>query len=150
MLIFNKVYALLVYFCVQLLLGTAGVSGILQGAAQCNSMSLIQVAGMHWPGGSIMCVFDCHALSVMGPIICDAGAGEEELLLDALSVCGTPLAILSQTLAPAALLDLGLLPEEVALEPVSAPYKYMLVCRVRGVPLVPERPCASLLVHPQW
>ena len=54
--------------------------------------------------------------------------------MDALSVCGTPLAILSQTLAPAALLNLDLLPEEVALEPVSAPYKYMLACKVRGVP----------------
>ena len=33
-------------------------------------------------------------------------------------------------IAPAALLDLELLPEEVMLEPISAPYKYLLVCKV--------------------
>ena len=59
-----------------------------------------------------------------------AEATQEELLLDALSICGTPLAVLGQMLAPAALLDLDLLPEEVALEPVSPPYKYLLVCKV--------------------
>ncbi len=59
-----------------------------------------------------------------------AEANQEELLLDALSICGTPLAVLGQMLAPAALLDLDLLPEEVALEPVSPPYKYQLVCKV--------------------
>ena len=63
MLVFDKVYTLLVLPCVQLLLGTAGVSGISQVAAQCNSVSLIEVAGMHWPGGSIMCIFYCHTLS---------------------------------------------------------------------------------------
>ena len=123
------------------------MSGMLQVAAQGNkmfAMSMQACFGLE----DASCAL-CHALSVKGPILCKAGAGEEELFLDALSVCGTPLAILSQTLAPAALLDLGLLPEEVALEPVSAPYKYMLACKVRGT-LEAGRPCASLLVHPLW
>lgn len=60
-----------------------------------------------------------------------ADAGEEELFLDALSICGMPLAVVGQMLAPAALLELGLLPEEVALQPVSPPYKYLLACKVR-------------------
>ncbi|BDA50233.1 probable mediator of RNA polymerase II transcription subunit 14 at N-terminal half [Coccomyxa sp. Obi] len=55
-----------------------------------------------------------------------ADAGEEELLLDALSVCGCALAALAAALAPEALLDAGLLPEEVFLEPVVAPYKLRL------------------------
>ncbi|CAL8465259.1 g4794 [Coccomyxa elongata] len=55
-----------------------------------------------------------------------ADAGEEELLLDALSVCGCALAALAAALAPDALLDAGLLPEEVSLEPVAAPYKLRL------------------------
>ena len=59
-----------------------------------------------------------------------AEADQEELFLDALSICGTPLAILGQMVAPAALLDLELLPEEATLEPVSPPYKYLLVCKV--------------------
>jgi len=33
-------------------------------------------------------------------------------------------------MAPAALLDLELLPEEVTLEPIRPPYKYLLVCKV--------------------
>jgi len=59
-----------------------------------------------------------------------AEAAQEELFLDALSICGTPLAILGQVMAPAALLDLELLPEEVTLEPIRPPYKYLLVCKV--------------------
>lgn len=55
-----------------------------------------------------------------------ADAGEEELLLDALSVCGCALAALAAALAPDALLDAGLLPEEVSLESVVAPYKMRL------------------------
>ena len=66
----------------------------------------------------------------IGSVMC-AEARQEELLLDALSICGMPLAVLGQMLAPAALLGLELLPEEVSLEPLSAPYKYLLVCKVR-------------------
>ena len=60
-----------------------------------------------------------------------AEANQEELLLDALSICGMPLAILGQMLAPATLLSLNLLPEEGSLEPVSPPHKYLLACKVR-------------------
>ena len=69
-----------------------------------------------------------HARS--GALSAHADAGEEELFLDALSICALPLAVLGRTLAPAALLDMELLPEEVALQAVSPPYKYLLACKV--------------------
>lgn len=55
-----------------------------------------------------------------------ADAGEEELLLDALSVCSCALAVLAAELSAAALLEAGLLPEEVSLRAVIAPYKLRL------------------------
>ncbi len=55
-----------------------------------------------------------------------ADAGEEELLLDALSVCGCALATLAAELAPEALLNAGLLPEEVSMDAAIAPYKLRL------------------------
>ena len=69
-----------------------------------------------------------HARS--GALSAHADAGEEELFLDALSICALPLAVLGRALAPAALLDMELLPEEVALQAVSPPYKYLLACKV--------------------
>ena len=74
--------------------------------------------------------------------------------MDALSICGTPLAVLGQVLAPAALLDLDLLPEEVALEPISPPYKYLLVCKVhqrcpKYLAQMPVRHQISCCRHPK-
>jgi hypothetical protein len=61
------------------------------------------------------------------------------MLLDALSVCGCALAQLGAALTPKAVLDAGLLPEEVSLEAPFAPYKLRLrivrvshVCRRGG------------------
>ena len=67
----------------------------------------------------IMMVSCLYALSI-------TDAGEEGLLLDALSICGAALACLGALLAPAALLDAGLLPEEVSLEAVHPPYHLRL------------------------
>ena len=47
-------------------------------------------------------------------------------MLDALSVCGCALVVLAAELAPGALLDAGILPEEVSLNAVVAPYKLRL------------------------
>ncbi|EIE23245.1 hypothetical protein COCSUDRAFT_63601 [Coccomyxa subellipsoidea C-169] len=55
-----------------------------------------------------------------------ADAGEEELLLDALSLCGCALATLAAELAPEALRNAGLLPEEVSMDAAVAPYKLRL------------------------
>lgn len=65
-------------------------------------------------------------------ILLRADLGEEELLLDALSVCGPALACLGTLLAPAALLALGLLPEEVSLEARRPPYLLRLTLHKVG------------------
>ena len=76
----------------------------------------------------------CSTVSVVS-CLPRAGCGEEELLLDALSVCGPALACLGALLAPAALLALGLLPEEASLEARRPPYLLRLTLhRVSGPP----------------
>ena len=55
-----------------------------------------------------------------------ADAGEEELLLDALSICGDALACLGAFLAPDALLARDLLPEEASLDARRPPYHLRL------------------------
>ena len=55
-------------------------------------------------------------------------------------------------MAPAALLDLELLPEEVTLEAIRPPYKYLLVCKVPSsfqqhaaiVLQFTDRPCTAV------
>ena len=81
-----------------------------------------------------------------------ADAGEEELFLDALSICAIPLAVLGRMLTPTALLDMELLPEEAALQAVTPPYKYLLACKVgppgtRSSPADSINPCRTIR-HP--
>jgi hypothetical protein len=76
-----------------------------------------------------------------------ADAGEEELLLDALSVCGPALAVLGSALAPEALLSLGLLPEEVSLEPRALPYRFRLAIHLVSTPSILCVPTRSNYSH---